>query len=312
MKLVLLDADTLGEDLDLAPLEELGELVTYPTTRPDQVVSRISDADIILTNKVIIDRPIMEQASNLKLICVTATGMNNIDLGCAEEMSIEVRNVAGYSTVSVAQHTIAMLLYLVEKLEYYNHTVKSGTWSEGELFTDVSKPFFEVAGKQWGIIGLGAIGSKVATIATALGATVSYHSTSGTNTDQPYQHKELASLLSQSDIISIHAPLNAKTHNLLSKANLALLKDSAILLNLGRGGIVHESDLADRLNSSNIYAGLDVTTVEPISAKSPLLCLNNPEQLLITPHIAWSSIEAREKLLEGIVENIKSFMQEGK
>lgn len=309
MKLVLLDAKTLGDDLDLSPLEQFGELIRYGSTKAHETKDRINDADIILSNKVIIDRAIMEQSPNLKLICITATGMNNVDLVAAKELGIEVKNVAGYSTGSVAQHTFAMALYLIEKLGYYNHTIKSKDWSNGELFTDVSKPYFEISGKQWGIIGLGTIGHKVATIASAFGATVSYHSTSGANTNQPYQHKELERLLAESDIISIHAPLNEKTENLINKQNLTLLKDNTILLNLGRGGIINEIDLAEELNAREIYAGLDVTVKEPIEAKHPLLHINNPEQLLITPHIAWASIEAREKLLDGLVENIKTFLQ---
>ena len=310
MKLVLLDAKTLGDDLDLSPLEQFGELISYGITKAHETQERINDADIILSNKVIIDRAIMEQSPKLKLICITATGMNNVDLDAAKELGIEVKNVAGYSTGSVAQHTFAMALYLIEKLDYYNHTVKSKEWSRGELFTDVSKPYFEISGKQWGIIGLGTIGRKVATIASAFGATISYHSTSGANTNQPYQHKELECLLAESDIISIHAPLNEKTENLISKQNLTLLKDNAILLNLGRGGIINEIDLAEELNAREIYAGLDVVAKEPIEAKHPLLNINNPEQLLITPHIAWASIEAREKLLDGLVENIKAFLQQ--
>ena len=310
MKLVLLDAKTLGDDLDLSPLEQFGEFISYGSTKVHETQERINDADIILSNKVIIDRAIMEQSPKLKLICITATGMNNVDLDATKELGIEVKNVAGYSTESVAQHTFAMALYLIEKLDYYNHAVKSKKWSSGELFTDVSKPYFEISGKQWGIIGLGAIGRKVATIASAFGATISYHSTSGANTNQPYQHKELENLLAESDIISIHAPLNEKTENLISKQNLTLLKDNTILLNLGRGGIINEIDLAKELNARKIYAGLDVTAKEPIEAKHPLLHINNPEQLLITPHIAWASTEARKKLLDGLVENIKVFLQQ--
>lgn len=310
MRLVLLDADTLGHDLDLTPIEKFGKLIKYHCTKADETLSRIEDADIVLTNKVVINRSMMEQSPKLKLICVTATGMNNIDLIAAKELGIEVKNVAGYSTESVAQHTMAMGLYLIEKLGYYNNTVKCGTWSRGEMFTDLSKPFFEISGKQWGIIGLGAIGREVATVATAFGATVSYYSTSGNNRKQAYQHKELDRLLSESDIISIHAPLNEQTKNLISKDNLSLLKEGAILLNLGRGGIVNEADLAEKLNNSHIYVGLDVMAKEPIEIDNPLLCINNPEQLLITPHIAWASIEAREKLLDRLIENIRTFVDQ--
>ncbi len=306
MKLVLLDAQTLGDDLDLSALKQFGELITYPITTAEQTAERIQDAQIIITNKVIIDRALMEQAKQLKLICIAATGMNNVDLGAAKELGIAVKNVAGYSTKSVTQHTFASALYLIEKLDYYNQVVKSGAWSNQPLFTDVSRPYFEIAGKQWGIIGMGSIGQEVAQIATAFGASISYHSTSGNNTDQPYSHKSLEALLRESDILSIHAPLNAQTQNLINQSNLSLLKEGAILLNMGRGGIVNEIDLAAELDRRALYAGLDVSTKEPIEADHPLLHLQHPEKLLLTPHIAWASIEARRKLLEGIVENIRA------
>jgi len=309
MKLVLLDAQTLGDDLDLSPLEQFGELITYPITTAEQTAARIQDAQIVITNKVIIDRSLMEQATQLKLICIAATGMNNVDLGAAKELGIAVKNVAGYSTKSVTQHTFATALYLIEKLDYYNQVVKSGVWSNQPLFTDVSRPYFEIAGKQWGIIGMGSIGREVAQIATAFGASISYHSTSGNNTNQPYTHKSLEALLRESDILSIHAPLNAQTQNLINQSNLPLLKEGAILLNMGRGGIVNEIDLAAELDRRALYAGLDVSTKEPIESDHPLLHLQHPEKLLLTPHIAWASIEAREKLLEGIVENIKAYLR---
>jgi len=202
-----------------------------------------------------------------------------------------------------------MALYLIEKMAYYDNVVKSGAWTKSELFTDVSKPFFEISAKKWGIIGLGNIGQEVAKVATAFGAEICYYSTSGKNDDQPYQQLELDALLSSCDIISIHSPLNEKTQNLISASNLSLLKEGAILLNLGRGSIVNEVDLALELDSREIYAGLDVLTPEPIANDNPLMRIKHQERLLITPHIAWASIEARQKLLEGIVENIKDFLE---
>jgi glycerate dehydrogenase len=309
MKLVLLDAQTLGEDLDLAPLKEFGELIAYPITTEKETAVRIQNAEVVITNKVIIDRTLMEQAKQLKLICIAATGMNNVDLEAAKELGITVKNVAGYSTQSVTQHTFATALYLIEKLDYYNQVVKSKLWSNQPLFTDVSRPYFEIAGKQWGIVGMGSIGQEVAQIATAFGATVSYHSTSGNNTDQPYTHKSLEALLRESDILSIHAPLNPQTLNLINQNNLPLLQNGAILLNMGRGGIINEIDLAVELDKRELYAGLDVSTKEPIEADHPLLHLVHPDRLLLTPHIAWASIEARKKLLAGIVENIRSSIE---
>jgi len=310
MKIVLLDAKTLGDDLDLSTVQAFGELEIHQTTNYDETLSRIQDADIIITNKVIIDQAIMEQCSKLKLICISATGMNNVDLEYAASHNISVKNVAGYSTKSVVQHTFAMALHLIEKMGYYADVAPSGAWSRSGLFTDVSKPFFEISGKQWGIIGLGAIGQEVAKVATAFGAKVSYYSTSGKNNNTTYTQKALDVLLAESDIISIHAPLNEATKYLLNSQNLGLLKEGAILLNLGRGGIIHEEDLAKVMDQKEILVGLDVVEKEPILSDNPLLRLQEQERLLITPHIAWTSIEARKKLLEGIVENIKRFVNQ--
>lgn len=308
MRIVLLDGKTLGDDIDLTPLERFGTLTVYPTTNSEETMERITEADIIITNKVVITRTMMETATTLKLICIAATGMNNVDLDAAAELGIEVKNVAGYSTQSVVQHTFAMLFYLLEKLPYYHRAVQSGDWSDSKLFTDLSRPFYELRGKKWGIIGLGTIGKEVAKIAEAFGVTIHYYSTSGENLINDYHHSPLEVLLAECDIISIHSPLNEKTRNLINATNLPLLKEGAILLNLGRGGIIHEADLADELNRREIYAGLDVLIPEPIQKDNPLLHIRNPDQLLITPHIAWASIEARHTLLEGIIENINIFL----
>ena len=301
MNIVILDAKTLGADLDLSPLNAFGEVTTYQTTSSGETASRIADADIVITNKVLVKAEEMDAAKQLKLICIAATGMNNVDLEYAKQKGIVVKNVAGYSTKSVVQHTFAMALYLIEKMAYYDNVVKSGTWSKSGLFTDVSRPYSEIAGKKWGIIGLGSIGREVATVATAFGAEVVYHSTSGKVRKESYQHEDLESLLKSCDIISIHAPLNAQTENLIDASNLALLKEGAVLLNLGRGSIVNEADLAVELDKREIYAGLDTLTPEPIEEANPLMHIQHQERLLITPHIAWASVEARRKLLEGIV-----------
>jgi len=301
MKLVILDADTLGSDVDLSVFEQFGSLEIFGKTQKEQTLSRVKNADIVITNKVVIDKTIMLQ-SNIKLICIAATGMNNVDLQAAKELDIEVKNVAGYSTKSVVQHTFAMLFYLLEKMNYYDNVVKSGSWSNSGIFTDVSKPFFEIAGKKWGIIGLGAIGQEVAKIASAFGCEVCYYSTSGQNSNSNFQRVELEELLKGCDIVSIHSPLNENTLNLLNSSNLNLLKDGSILLNLGRGGIINEDDLAIALKNQNILVGLDVVSREPIEANNPLMQIK--QNLLITPHIAWTSKEAREKLIDGIVQNI--------
>ena len=308
MKIVVLDAKTLGKS-DLSALERFGEVVIYPTTKPEETYDRIKEADIVVTNKVVIDKPLMQKAKNLKLICVAATGMNNIDLEAAKRLGIAVKNVAGYSTTSVVQHTFALVFYLIEQLRYYDEYVKSGKWSDSGLFTCIDREFFEIAGKRWGIIGLGASGQEVAKVARSFGCEVIYYSTSGQNTNCDYTRVTLDELLQTSQIISIHAPLNEKTKNLIGKKELDLLQPRSVLLNLGRGGIIDENALAKAIDEKEIYVGLDVTSTEPLPKESPLLQVKNQERLLITPHIAWTSIEAREKLVEGIVKNIEEFLR---
>ncbi len=309
MKVVILDAKTLGSDLDLSVLDTFGDVISYQTTSAEETLERIQIADIIITNKVVITANIMSQTPKLKLICIAATGMNNVDLDAAKFQNIEVKNVSGYSTKSVVQHTFSMTLYLLEKMAYYDASVKNATWTNSGLFTDISHPFYEISGKKWGIIGFGTIGQEVAKVATAFGAEVSYHSTSGKNLNHTYPHQSLESILKDCDIISIHAPLNDDTYNLINENNLPYMKDDALLLNLGRGGIVNETDLAFELDRRTLYAGLDVLEQEPLTLNNRLNEVKHKERLLITPHIAWASIEARKKLLEGIVENIKVFME---
>ncbi|QOY52154.1 D-2-hydroxyacid dehydrogenase [Candidatus Sulfurimonas baltica] len=305
MKIVLLDALTFGET-DLSGFYKLGEVQVYKTTSADEVQDRITDADVIVTNKVVITDELMATCTNLKLICVAATGMNNVDLESAKSRNIEVKNVAGYSTDSVIQHTFSMLFYLVGHSRYYDEYVKDGRYSRSKIFTDVSKEFFEIKGKKWGIIGLGSIGRGVANIAAAFGAEVCYHSTSGKNSTKDFLHVELSELLKTCDIISIHAPLNEKTNNLLDYEQLLTCKDGATLLNLGRGGIINEEAVARMVDEKNIYFGLDVLTAEPMRENHPLLYVKNKENIYVTPHIAWASVEARETLIASVVENISS------
>jgi glycerate dehydrogenase len=309
MKIVILDQKTLGDDLDLTSLSKYGNLTSYGSTSSDLTLERIEEAEIVITNKVVISKEIMKASSKLKLICIAATGMNNVDLEAAKALNIEVKNVSGYSTSTVVQHTFAMMFYLLGRLPYYNQRVQDKTWSNADIFTDISKPFSELLGKKWGIIGLGAIGKEVAKIAEAFGLKVSYHSTSGQNLINDYHHYSLEELLSNSDIVSIHAPLNDATYNLINQENLKLLKENAILLNLGRGGIVNEEDLANELNKRTIYAGLDVIEQEPIEENNPLFSVKDKNQIIITPHLAWASIESRERLLEGIITNIEEFFE---
>lgn len=309
MKIVFLDRASVG-DASLKALEELGELVCYDLTAPDERAERIADAEIIITNKVRIDRPEMEAAPHLKMICIAATGMNNVDLQAAEERGIAVKNVAGYSTESVVQSTFAHLLNLANKLPYFDERVKSGAYSRSGLFTDMGRSFRELYGKRMGIIGLGTIGRRVATVAEAFGMEVVYYATSGKPHDDHFRAVSLDELLTTSDVVSIHAPLNERTAGLISQEELRRMKYTALLLNAGRGGIINETDLAEALNEGWIAgAGLDVYQTEPLPADSPLLTIKDPEKLSLTPHTAWASAEARARLIAGIARNIESLLK---
>jgi glycerate dehydrogenase len=306
MKIVLLDTLTFG-DSDLSGFDALGEVKNYETTSPEQTLERIKDANVIVTNKVVITAEMMAECSELKLICIAATGMNNVDLEAAEAKNIAVKNVAGYSTDSVIQHTFSMLFYLIGHSRYYDEYVKDGSWQKSEIFTHVAQPFFELKGKKWGIIGLGEIGRGVAKIATAFGAEVSYYSTSGKNDNTEYKKETLSNILEQSDVISVHAPLNAATQDLIAHSELLMMKDGATLLNLGRGGIVSEDALSYIMDAKPIYVGLDVLAKEPMQKDHPLMKIKAQERLYITPHIAWTSVEARAKLLESVIDNIRQY-----
>ncbi|BDD04727.1 D-2-hydroxyacid dehydrogenase [Aureibacter tunicatorum] len=304
MNIVLLDAETLGNVANLEKVKELGHLVSYPRTSPEQVQERIKDANIIITNKVVLGKSEIDAAENLKLICIAATGTNNIDLDYAKSRDIPVKNVAGYSTESVAQATFSMLLSLINHLSYYDEYAKNDYASSG-LFTHIGPTIWELKGKRFGIIGLGNIGKRVAFIAQAFGCEVVYYSSSGKSRDEKLQRLELEELLTTSDIVTIHAPLNEKTKELIGKKELSHMKSNAILINVGRGGIVVESDLANALEQGELAgAGLDVFEKEPVASENPLLKINCPEKLIMQPHVAWSSQEARETLVEGIIQNI--------
>jgi len=307
VKIVFLDRKTLGDDISLDQFDKYGDIEVFNITKPEQTLDRVKDAIVVVTNKVVIDKNIMDN-SNIKLICVAATGMNNIDLEYAKQKGILVKNVSGYSTSSVVQLTLSFVLQFVQKVEYYDKFGKN-EWKNSEIFTNIDKPFFELDGKKWGIIGLGDIGKKVASVATAFGCEVSYYSTSGKNNNNQYKQLDLDMLLNSCDIISIHAPLNDQTNDLINVQNIKNIKKGAIVLNLGRGGIVNEKDISDTINNgADLYYGTDVVTKEPIESNSPLLSIKNKDRILITPHIAWASKEARLRLLDGIEQNIKNFI----
>ncbi|MEZ0485734.1 D-2-hydroxyacid dehydrogenase [Fibrella aquatica] len=311
MTIVFLDARTVGTEPDLTQFGAIanstgGTFTAFPDTAPHQVVDRLQGADVVITNKVRITREVLAACPNLKLICVAATGTNNIDMAAAAERAIPVKNVSGYSTQSVAQVTFTLLLSLMNSPQYYDQYVKSGAYSRETIFTHLGRPFRELSGMQFGIIGLGAIGRQVAQIATAFGANVVYYSASGNTYDVPYHAVSLPELLRTSDVVSVHAPLTDKTKNLLTYSELSLMKPSAFLLLLSRGGMVNEVDLARALDERKLAgAGVDVFEQEPPAANHPYLTMSYPERIMLAPHIAWSSIEARRLLMNRVGETIR-------
>ena len=311
MKIVFLDVKTIGEDIDLSAFDTLGEVVKYPFSTTEEALERTKDADVIILNKVEINEKSIGNAKHLKLVCVTATGTNNLDKDYLAKRGIEWRNVAGYSTESVAQHTFALVLFLLEKLNYYDNYVKSEKYVGDVTFTHFANVFHELCGKTWGIVGLGNIGKRVADIAKLFGCRVVYYSTSGKNRNQDYEQVGLDELLAISDIVSVHAPLDENTKGLFDKNAFEKMKQMAIFINVGRGPIVVEQDLADALNEGKIAgAGLDVLAVEPMREDNPLRQIKDSDKLIITPHIAWASIEARTRLMNTICGQIKEFQNE--
>ena len=308
MQIVILDRATLGFDIDVNIFSKFGNVTSYDSTKENETAQRVKNADIVLTNKVVIGKSKIHGDANIKLICITATGMNNVDLEYAKEKNIAVKNVAGYSTSSVVQVGFSMILYFVQKLNYYKKYVDEGNWQKNELFTHIDEPFFELDKKRVGIIGLGEIGRNFAKKAKAFDCEVVYYSTSGKNSNSEYKSISLEELLKTSDIISIHAPLNENTKNLLTYENMKNMKDGAILLNLGRGGIINENDLAKLIDEKEIYCGIDVVSKEPIEESNPLLKVKNKDRLLLTPHIGWASIEARTRLVNMVAKNIEDFI----
>ena len=279
--------------------------MAWPNSTPEESVARVSDCDVLIVNKIKVNDRLLDAAPRLRLVCEAGTGINNIDVDACERRGVLVRNVAGYSTDSVVQETFMHILNLLGNGAYFDEVVKSGAYSRSGLFTDYSRPFIEMAGKTLGVIGLGAIGSKVARIGTAFGMNVVYYSTSGTSHSTEYPSVPLERLMRESDVISVHAPYNERTAGLVGEKELRMMKPKAIIVNMGRGGIVVEDALAKVIDEGVIGgAGLDVYSVEPIPADHPLLHTRHPERLSLTPHVAWASIEARERLIQSIADNI--------
>lgn len=311
MKLVFLDAATMGGDIDLDPFRQFGDLTVYDNTQPQDVIPRIEQADIVLVNKVKLGKTQLQAARNLKLICVAATGLDPIDLDYAAEKGIAVKNVAGYSTDSVAQTTFLHILSCMQQGPYFNEYAHSGAYPASGLPTHFGGRYFhELSDKRMGIIGLGAIGRKVAAIASAFGMEVVYFSTSGEERSKGlYRRLDLEELLQTSDLVTIHAPLNAKTRGLIGKAELDKMKASAYLFNLGRGAILDECALVEALNENRLAgAGMDVFSAEPLPADHCYYRIKDRSRLFLTPHIGWASIEARRRLVAMMVDNINRYI----
>ena len=309
MKIVLLDTFTMGSDMNFKCIEALGETVIYGNTSPDEVAERIKDADVAVLNKVVLDEKVLKTAKNLKLICVFAIGYNNIDIEYCKANGIKVRNVPGYCSASVCQHTFALLFSLIENMRYYDDFVKDGLYSASGIANHLAKRFFEIEGKKWGIIGMGSIGRRVADCAAAFGADVCYSSISGAVREENYPAVPLNTLLSECDIITVHAPLNEKTHHLIGEKELKMMKKTAVIVNVGRGSVIDETALANAIDNDIIGgAALDVYGEEPPKADSPIMNIKNKEKIVYTPHIAWGSVQARERCISMTADNIRAYI----
>ncbi|MDD8048481.1 MAG: NAD(P)-dependent oxidoreductase [Thomasclavelia sp.] len=307
-KITFLDSNTIGDDIKFDEIKECGNIELLSGIKQEDIPVLIKDSECVITNKYYLGKKELENAKNVKLICVTATGYNNIDVDYCHDHNITVCNVKGYSTSSVVQHTLALVTSLNNKLSFYNDYVKSGKYSTSGHFSYFGEHFNELEGKTWGIVGMGEIGRSVAKIATDLGCNVIYYSTSGKNNHQIYEQVDYKTLLKKSDIITIHAPLSEATVNLFDEASFILMKDSAILVNVGRGKIVNENDLANALiNNQILAAALDVFENEPLSIDSKLLTIKDNNKLLLTPHVAWGTVEARNRVIKEVALNIKSY-----
>lgn len=310
MKIVILERKSVGMDVDVSQFGNFGELVTYDTTEKNQVAERVKDADIIIANKAPINEETIGGAPNVKLVCEFATGFDNVDITYCKSRGIKVTNATNYSTETVAQHTFALAFYILEKLNHYDNYVKSGEYAKSDSFTNFDKIFTEIYGKTWGIIGMGNIGRKVASVATAFGCRVIFYSASGKSTCTDYEQVDFDTLLKESDILSLHCPLTDRTRNLIDLEAMKKMKKSAVLINVARGPVVNNGDLYTALMEEEIAgAGLDVVEKEPIAVDNPLNKIKDSGKLIITPHIGWASVEARTRCVEEAYKNVESFLR---
>lgn len=307
MKITVLDSDALGRDLSLEPLNSVGDVTVYNYSTPDEVIERIADCEVVILNKIKLNESNLVYAKNLKLICIAATGFDNVDVSYCRQHGIAVCNVVGYSTNSVALITMSLALSLVSRMREYNDYVISGEYTKSGIPNRLEPAFHELDGMTWGIVGLGNIGKKVANIASAMGCKII------ANKRTPIDGYDIVSIdeiMERSDIISLHTPLNDGTKGLISAEKISKMKKNAILINVARGAVCDEKALADAIKNDMIGGiGVDVYSTEPFGEDHPFNEIKNYKNVLLTPHNAWGAYEARERLLLGIVENIKAFQK---
>ncbi len=310
MKIVILDRATIGYDIDLYPIEALGETVIYDNIENEKIEEALRNADVCVMNKKVLCENNLKNCEKLKLICLFATGYNNVDVDYCRKKNIKVRNIPGYCTMSVCQHTFALLFSLIESIGYYDDFVKSGKYTLSGQANHLGRPFFEIDGKVWGIIGMGNIGRSVARAAESFGARVQCAFLSGVDRKEDCERVDIETLFRTSDIISIHSPLNDASKNLINENTLRLMKKTAVIINVGRGGIVESFDLVKAVEEGVIAgAAIDVYPDEPIGENDPFMTTKCPEKFIFTPHIAWGSVEARRRCVEKAAENIKAFIE---
>ena len=310
MKIVVLERNSVGTDVSMDAIGKLGEMTVYPNTTAADVEEKVKDAEIIVANKVPLNENTLKDAANVKLICEFATGYDNVDLEYCKSRGIKVANIVNYSTDAVAQHTFALCFYVLEKLRHYDEYVKSGAYAAQDRFSNFDRPFTELAGKTWGIVGMGNIGRKVAKIAEAFGCKIIFYSASGSSTCTEYERASFDTLLKESDFLSLHCPLSDKTRNLINLDALRKMKKNAILINVARGPVVNDGDLYMALTEGYIAgAGLDVTSTEPMKESNPLSKIMDSNKLIITPHLAWASDEARNRCVSETCKNIEAFLR---
>lgn len=310
MKIVILERNSVGLDISVDEISKLGEVAIYPNTTAVDVKEKIKDAEIIVANKAPLNAETLKDAPYVKLICEFATGYDNVDINYCKSRGIKVANIVNYSTDAVAQHTFALCFYVLEKLHYYDNYVKSGAYAAQDRFSNFDLPFTELSGKTWGIMGMGNIGRKVAKIAQAFGCKVIFYSASGNSTCKEYERVDFDTLLKESDFLSLHCPLSDKTRNLINLEALKKMKKSAILINVARGPVVNDEDLYIALTEEYIAgAGLDVTGTEPMKDSNPLSRIRDSGRLIITPHLAWASTEARNRCVLETCKNIEAFLK---